>query len=494
MAANPESVMTIDQILAHIKNMLSDRSKIKVLLEKLAEKLKTDHLLDQNQQCITLDLSSLNLDDEQILLLIPGLKENQTVISLNLFNNKITDCGAIGIAEVLANNVTLKFLDLNTNKIGNSGAKAISDSLLNNTTLTSLDLEENPIHREGILSFWFSLVTKNRTLIELKFRTIEDTFLKLMLQKITLFLERNSGKKKVVPVLDNSLTTSFKLSTESTDSLPSAFDIPLKSITFDKEIGRGAFAIVYKGIWQYHPVAIKKIFSHQPHILSSLQEEIRQMLQLRHPNIVSLYGFCSSIGNECIVMELCEQGSLDTYLKKHPSLQWGAKYKITLDIIFGIHHLHSKNILHRDIKPQNVLIDRQTNAKVTDFNLATSNLNSTALVGTPLYMPPETLTQKGSYSTAGDIYSFAIVCSYMASEEEPYPHVKTRTELIEQLNKGVRPTVPPKTTPPDFYTVMTKMWDQIPKNRPSTEEAIESIKACKNNYEEFIRSLSVDKN
>lgn len=93
------------------------------------------------------------------------------------------------------------------------------------------------------------------------------------------------------------------------------------------------------------------------------------MLGLRHTNIVSLFAFIDR-DPLTLILELMENGNLGDYLKSNQKLDWNLKEKFTFDIAQGMRFLHDKNILHRDLKSLNILLNRQLKAKISDFGLA----------------------------------------------------------------------------------------------------------------------------
>uniref|UniRef100_A0A804R707 Protein kinase domain-containing protein n=1 Tax=Zea mays TaxID=4577 RepID=A0A804R707_MAIZE len=158
------------------------------------------------------------------------------------------------------------------------------------------------------------------------------------------------------------------------------------------------------------------------------QNELDLLGRIRHPNIVSLLGFCVHEGNHYIVYELMEKGSLDTQLHgaSHGSaLTWHIRMKIALDMARGLEYLHehcSPPVIHRDLKSSNILLDSDFNAKISDFGLAVTSGNidkgSMKLSGTLGYVAPEYLLD-GKLTEKSDVYAFGVVLLELLMGRKP---------------------------------------------------------------------------
>ena len=151
----------------------------------------------------------------------------------------------------------------------------------------------------------------------------------------------------------------------------------------------------YKGEF----VAIKTIpvNSLSPQSIAALNAEANIMRRLAHPRIVSCFGVFENEGNHCMVMELMEGGSLQGYIAGQPCPDnWVMRYNVALDICHGMSYLHKLNVVHRDLKPGNVCLDKFGRGKITDFGLSVvKNTAVTSIkgqeMGTVQYMVPITL-------------------------------------------------------------------------------------------------------
>ena len=150
-------------------------------------------------------------------------------------------------------------------------------------------------------------------------------------------------------------------------------------------------------------------------------------LELRHPNILQLIGGSWTLEdvNVCMVLELCEKGTLGDLLGdriRSATLSWRKhKLPIATGIARGMAYLHKKQIVHRDLKPANVLLDDIYNPKVADFGTSrVVDLERTMeTAGTPLFCAPEVL-RKEPYTELADVWSFACVLEVLWTHENPY--------------------------------------------------------------------------
>jgi serine/threonine-protein kinase len=149
--------------------------------------------------------------------------------------------------------------------------------------------------------------------------------------------------------------------------------IQFKSMKILSKIGKGGSnTVVFKALWNNVTVAVKLFqeqFDDSKDVYASFHKELSILASLRHPNIVTLYGYTLDYNRVGIVMEYCSGGDLQKYfLYNSRSIQ--TKLKVMKEISLAFTYLHSNNILHRDLKPQNVLIDDQQSTKLIDFGIS----------------------------------------------------------------------------------------------------------------------------
>jgi hypothetical protein len=222
--------------------------------------------------------------------------------------------------------------------------------------------------------------------------------------------------------------------------------IRLEELELNEKINEGTGGIVYKGIWCQKKVAIKKLKVPDEH---AFVREVYTLSRLRHPNILELYGYSiDSKGYPYIITEFMDKGSLDNLLYNIGLVEFEKKIKILLDIAQGMKYLHERNFIHRDLKPQNVLIDNDNVCKICDFGVAkiVNQTLTVGVIGTWQYMAPEVMNATETYDEKCDVYSFAIMMHEIFTLSRPYVknmHISQFSLGLKILN-GYRPEIPPE--------------------------------------------------
>ncbi|NLZ80864.1 MAG: Stk1 family PASTA domain-containing Ser/Thr kinase, partial [Clostridiales bacterium] len=194
-----------------------------------------------------------------------------------------------------------------------------------------------------------------------------------------------------------------------------------------EKVGSGGMSDVYKA--KCHKlnrfVAIKVLkeeFSSDKNFVSKFSVEAQSAAGLTHPNIVNIYDVGEDNGRYYIVMELVEGITLKNYIEKKGRLEVKEAVSITIQILQGIQVAHNNHIIHRDIKPQNIIISKEGKVKVTDFGIArvsTSQTISSNAMGSVHYISPE--QARGGYSDErSDIYSLGISLYEMVTGTLPF--------------------------------------------------------------------------
>ena len=197
-------------------------------------------------------------------------------------------------------------------------------------------------------------------------------------------------------------------------------------------IGRGGMATIYRGrdMRMDRPVAIKvlrEVYSTDPKFVTRFQREAKAASALQHPNIVQVYDYGQSDGNYFIVMELIDGTDLRRYLRSRGILPVERAIIIAHDVALGLGAAHRRGIVHRDVKPQNVLVGRDGSIKLTDFGIASvykdindERLTTTGMtLGTVQYYAPEQ-AQGEIVSPAADVYALGIVMYEMLTGRTPF--------------------------------------------------------------------------
>ena len=288
-------------------------------------------------------------------------------------------------------------------------------------------------------------------------------------------LENAIKKKhsKIIALLKKHLNQTGKQPV-ATMSLKPSFLIDHISIAMQEKLGSGGFGNVYKALWRKQAVAVKQLHAQQmtDETKEVFQNESKIWSDLRHPNIVQLFGICMPPAPYSMVMPYYPQGSLRKLLKRQ-TLTWDVRRQLAKDITSGLIYLHSKNILHRDLKSSNILISKQEGrlrALLTDFGLSTvkretttsSLISAMQVAGTLLWMAPELLRGK-SCTKKSDIYGLGMVLLELATQKLPY--ADAHHAIIPQLIKeGELPEIPEE-TPPYFAQLIKLCCAQSSKMR-----------------------------
>jgi serine/threonine protein kinase len=169
--------------------------------------------------------------------------------------------------------------------------------------------------------------------------------------------------------------------------------------------------------------------------LAALENEARVLARLHHPNIVRVYGLEQVGAEHYLVLQYVDGGSLQARLEKDGPLGWQSAARYIADVGEALAQVHALGIVHRDVKPANILWDRQRDeALLTDLGLAARLADSNEVAGTPLYMAPEAFA--GRSTPAGDVYGLAASLFTLVTGRVPFP-ATTRDELLERVRRGL---------------------------------------------------------
>ncbi|KAF5183444.1 Mitogen-activated protein kinase kinase kinase [Thalictrum thalictroides] len=255
-----------------------------------------------------------------------------------------------------------------------------------------------------------------------------------------------------------------------------------------RELGSGTFGTVYHGKWRGTDVAIKRIkkscfsgrSSEQERLTKDFWREAQILSKLHHPNVVAFYGVVpdGSGGTLATVTEFMVNGSLrHVLLRKDRALDRRKKLMIAMDAAFGMEYLHSKNIVHFDLKCDNLLVNLRDSqrpiCKVGDFGLSRIKRNtlvSGGVRGTLPWMAPELLNGSSNrVSEKVDVFSFGIAMWEILTGEEPYANMHCGAIIGGILNNTLRPNIPDRCDS-EWRKLMEECWAPDPSVRPSFTE------------------------
>jgi len=265
----------------------------------------------------------------------------------------------------------------------------------------------------------------------------------------------------------------------------------------DHYFAYGGFSEIYRGYWTVpttgtrYPVAVKIIrgVHTDPDLLAAttrrISRETRIWHQLSHDNILQFYGVCHDVGpSPALISPLCQHGNIEDYLRVSPNAN---RIPLICGIGNGLSYLHSRNIVHGDVKPHNVLIDDQGGSRLCDFGrsrIIDHRGYTTAFAGTARFMAPELLEAPPSSSDftnpedspqpqltkETDVYAFSMVALQILTSNIPFHNIAHDSVVIFMVVNGKRPEPrdynqfqAPLNT---FWTMLEACWAQRPENRP----------------------------
>lgn len=272
-----------------------------------------------------------------------------------------------------------------------------------------------------------------------------------------------------------------------------------------ERVGAGGMSDVYRATDHIleRDVAVKVLkseFAEDAGFVSKFRAEAQSAAGLEHPNIVNIYDVGSEDGMYYIVMEYVEGITLKTYIEKKGHLNYKEVISIAIQVGRGIEAAHNKGIIHRDIKPQNIIISHEGKVKVTDFGIAraaSSNTMSADVMGSVHYSSPEQ-ARNGYVTAQSDIYSLGIVMYEMATGVVPFDGETAVQIAIQHLQGEMTP--PSKLIediPVSIEKIILKATQKSPERRYSDmgELLVDLKKALVNPDEDFVTMApAIDEN
>ena len=239
-------------------------------------------------------------------------------------------------------------------------------------------------------------------------------------------------------------------------------------------IGKGSTSSV-RIVHKKEEYAKKELLMFDTKSMQRFLGECEILFQLRHPCIIRVYGF--NFGDETnkpsIILSL-EPNSLDAAIK-NKELDEEQKNRITVEIVLGMRYIHKFKIMHRNLKPLNILLSKNNHVRISDFGLATQEdleITQTKGIGTLLFMAPELfdIESETCYTSKVDVYSFGIVLIFIVTDKYPKNIKGDFSELLKDIPEWVS-------------ELITNCLSRNPENRPSFTEIFEIMKA--NNFNLF---------
>ena len=243
----------------------------------------------------------------------------------------------------------------------------------------------------------------------------------------------------------------------------------------------GGYGKVHKAKWNNKDVVVKVIAANSEEEQEDVKSEANITLRLNHPNVITLFGVTYVKRTQPgIVMEKAEHGSLDKWIEK-TSLSHENLTKIALGIIDGLKYVHSQKVIHRDIKPQNILMCGPKDdmiPKIADFGVAKviqTVMMTHTRVGQEVYMAPEVRLHL-QYSFAADVFSLAMTLFEMFNKQLVLHASDEMKRFIMELQCGRNSTMPKNCKVPVYLReVVERGWNNKPEERPKLAEYYSTI-------------------
>ncbi|KAJ9075226.1 MAP kinase kinase (MEK) [Entomophthora muscae] len=208
-----------------------------------------------------------------------------------------------------------------------------------------------------------------------------------------------------------------------------------------------------------------------PEVRKQILRELQILHDCNHINIISFYGAFNQKGNIAVCMEFMDVGSFDCFYKKFGAIPIDVVGKVAVSVLDGLIYLYDNHkIIHRDVKPSNILLNSQGKIKLCDFGVSGVLINSVAntFVGTSAYMSPERI-QGSSYTVKSDVWSLGITLLELAQGRFPFPPDGTPLavfELLEYIVNEPAPVPPANQFPKDFVAFIQKTLIKEHDSRP----------------------------
>ncbi|TYG98732.1 hypothetical protein ES288_A10G139800v1 [Gossypium darwinii] len=275
------------------------------------------------------------------------------------------------------------------------------------------------------------------------------------------------------------------------------WEIDLAKLDLRHVVAHGTYGTVYRATYDNQDVAVKLLDWGEDGIgatagiaalRASFRQEVAVWQKLDHPNVSKFVGASMGTSNLRIPSQ---NASADNHSSmpsraccvvvenRRKKLAFKVVIKLALDLSRGLSYLHSKRIVHRDVKTENMLLDAHRNLKIADFGVARVEAQNprdmTGETGTLGYMAPEVLDGK-PYNRICDVYSFGICLWEIYCCDMPYPDLSFVDVSSAVARQNLRPEIP-RCCPNSLASIMRKCWDANPKKRPEMDEVVRMLEA-----------------
>ena len=269
----------------------------------------------------------------------------------------------------------------------------------------------------------------------------------------------------------------------------SDFDIDYEDLEFFEKVGEGSMGVLMRGLYMGQEVAIKTFNKNPKQDLRApvdsdeFWQEINIMRRLRHKNVVQFIGAVTTGDRHCIVTEFMSGGSVYELMRSQQpnGFDLDMAVRIAKDAARGMLFMHRNNIVHRDLKCANLLIDENKVVKIADFGVARVMDKvgvMTAETGTYRWMAPEVIEHK-NYGLEVDVYSFGILFWELLTGKVPYSKLSPLQAAVGVVQHRLRPMVN-NDWPASVKDLLRSCWEEEPGKRPTFEQIGEALNVIAN--------------
>ncbi|KAJ6709011.1 SERINE/THREONINE-PROTEIN KINASE TNNI3K-RELATED [Salix koriyanagi] len=283
--------------------------------------------------------------------------------------------------------------------------------------------------------------------------------------------------------LEKHLSRAWSRDSEVRSTRKEEWEIELGKLDIRHVIAYGTYGTVYRGNYDGQDVAVKVLDWGEDGIATavetaalraSFKQEVAVWHKLDHPNVTKFVGASMGTSNLKIPSQ-----KIFLFRNRRKKLAFKIVIQLALDLSRGLSYLHSKKIVHRDVKTENMLLDATRTLKIADFGVARVEAQNprdmTGETGTLGYMAPEVLDGK-PYNRKCDVYSFGICLWEIYCSDMPYPDLSFAEVSSAVVRQHLRPEIP-RCCPSSFASVMRKCWDANPEKRPEMDEVVRLLEA-----------------
>jgi len=253
---------------------------------------------------------------------------------------------------------------------------------------------------------------------------------------------------------------------------------PYEAFDISVLLGKGAYGSVYKAIHRASNFVLAVKVMQVGTGFQAIEKEIELLRMCSNPNIVSYYGTCIKENELFILMDYCGVGSIKDYMTlAKECCDEDEIAVISRETLKGLIYLHSKNIIHSDIKSANILLTEEGQVKLADFGVSTqlrrgaTVVEQTSFVGSPKWMAPEVILMEG-YSNKADIWSLGITVIEMVEGSPPYRDIKNIEGLKSIPERPPATLQNPSENTPDINSFIASCLVKNPKERPSAMDLL----------------------